>query len=579
MLLLQTFGGLTLSDAATHTPIGAPRRKPLALLALVAEGRHRGVEREWIMAMLWPELTEARARRALSQTLYALRRELSADVLLDNPRLVLDPTRIAVDASAFEELARPGRGARELERAVAAYTGPFLDGVAFDGCIEFDQWADGVRAAYARAYQGALRELARLAAERGDQSVAIAWLERMTREFPLDSDAASALAAAYAACGRSGQAASLLRSHMATIEAELGVKPPAAIVAVVERLRAEAPPSETGSRVVGSTPAGSADMPSAPARPAWRRRVTAATAALTIRLGGRRRLRRWTVAAAGVAALAAAGLFVRAEVRRSRPLADAIEEHRSTLGPRPANLREPVLLVIRPPSTGDSVVDAALRRSFNITDYLMARTFPGRIVGMDSVAALLRTIRARTKVAVMENEEVHELLRVTGAAAAVGIKTMLFDDSIRINYWIARRAVYREHRVVVRPVARVPGPRGEPGVWVRENPTRLVPIGPPVDGIEIVSFGGIALPATALPLQLWRAEQEPLFRILTSMTTCERVEFLQRPGGPERFRSPWCWRWWGGLRLADDDGRNYSLMLSRGIPPAPVPVAPRPVGR
>jgi len=79
MLLLQTFGGLSLSDATTHTPIGAPRRKPLALLALVAEGRHRGVEREWVMAMLWPELTEARARRALSQTLYALRRELGAD--------------------------------------------------------------------------------------------------------------------------------------------------------------------------------------------------------------------------------------------------------------------------------------------------------------------------------------------------------------------------------------------------------------------------------------------------------------------------------------------------------------------
>jgi hypothetical protein len=117
-----------------------------------------------------------------------------------------------------------------------------------------------------------------------------------------------------------------------------------------------------------------------------------------------------------VAVLAAAGLFVRAAVRRSRPLGDAIEERPSTLGTRPVNLRAPVLLVIRPPSTGDSVVDAALRRSFNITDYSMARTFPGRIVGMDSVAALLRTIRARTKVAMMENEEVHELLRVTGAA-------------------------------------------------------------------------------------------------------------------------------------------------------------------
>jgi hypothetical protein len=280
-----------------------------------------------------------------------------------------------------------------------------------------------------------------------------------------------------------------------------------------------------------------------------------------------------------LAALAAGGLFVRAEVRRSRPLGDAIEEHLSTLGPRPTNLREPVLLVIRPPSTGDSVVDAALRRSFNITDYSMARTFPGRIVGMDSVAALLRTIRARTKVAVMENEEVHELLRVTGAAAAIGIRTMLFDDSIRINYLIARRAVYREHRYVARPVARVAGPPGEPGIWVRENPFRVVPIGPPLDGLEIVSVGGIAVPATAMPTQVWHAEQEPLFRILTSMTTCKRVELLERPGRPEQFRSPWCWRWWGKLQLADDDGRGYSLTRSRGIPPAPVAVSPRHAAR
>jgi DNA-binding SARP family transcriptional activator len=579
MLLLQTFGGLTLSDATTHTPIGAPRRKPLALLALVAEGRHRGVEREWIMAMLWPELTEARARRALSQTLYALRRELSADVLLDNPRLVLDPTRIAVDASAFEELARPGRGARELERAVAAYTGPFLDGVAFDGCIEFDQWASGVRAAYARAYQGALRELARLAAEHGDQTVAIAWLERMTREFPLDSDAASALAAAYAACGRSGQAASLLRSHMATLESELGVNPPAAIVAVAERLRAEAPPLETVSRVVGSTASGSAGVPSAAAWPSWPRRVTAATVALIARLGGRRHLLRWSTAAAAVAALAAAGLFVRTEVRRSRSLGDVSEERQRTLGPRPANLREPVLLVFRPPSSGDSVVDAALRRSFSISEYVMARTFPGRIIGTDSVAALLRAIRARTKVAVTETEEVHELLRVTGAAAAVGMNSMLYDDSIRINPWIARRTTYRDHRWVMRPVEHLPGPPGERGIWVREDPMRLVHFGPPIDGVEMVHFAGIVLPATALPMQIHLAENPPLFRIITSMTTCERHRDPEMPGRPERFRSPWCWRWWGKLQLADDDGQGYSFTRSRGIPPAAVPVSPNRVGR
>ena len=100
---------------------------------------------------------------------------------------------------------------------------------------------------------------------------------------------------------------------------------------------------------------------------------------------------------------------------------------------------------------------------------------------------------------------------------------------------------------------------------------RLVPIGPPIDGVEKVHFAGIVLPATALPLQVWRAENEPLFRIITSMTTCERARDPEMPGRPERFRSPWCWRWWGKLQLADDDGRGYSFTRSRGIPPAPTP--------
>ena len=107
---------------------------------------------------------------------------------------------------------------------------------------------------------------------------------------------------------------------------------------------------------------------------------------------------------------------------------------------------------------------------------------------------------------------------------------------------------------------------------------RLVPFGPPIDGLEKVHLAGIVLPATALPLQVWRAENDPLFRILTSMTTCERVKLPEVPV-PKQFRSPWCWRWWGKLQLADDDGRGYSFTRSRGIPAAPVPVSPRQAGR
>ena len=250
MYLLRTFGGLTLTHATTHQLIGAARRKPLALLAVVAASGERGVERDGIATMLWPELDEMHARRALSQTLYALRRELGDDVLRDTPRLIVDPTKLASDAAEFQALARPGGTRRDLERAAALYTGPYLDGVYFAGCAEFEHWAEMARAVHAAAYLGVLREIARLAAAAGDGPRAIEWLERAAHEFPLDSDVAAALARAYADAGRHGQAFAFLNAHFAALQAELGSAPPDLLVSLGRELQTA--PAEprimTGSR-------------------------------------------------------------------------------------------------------------------------------------------------------------------------------------------------------------------------------------------------------------------------------------------------------------------------------------------
>jgi DNA-binding SARP family transcriptional activator len=249
MYLLQTFGGLTLTHATTHQLIGTPRRKPLALLAIVAASGDRGVERDGIATMLWPELDEMHARRALSQTLYALRRELGDDVLRDSPRLTIDPTKLTSDAGEFQELARPGGTRRDLERAAALYGGPYLDGVYFPGCAEFEHWAEMARAVHAAAYLGVLREIARLA----DAPRAIEWLERAAREFPLDSDTAAALARAYADSGRHAQAYAFLNAHFAALQAELGTSPPDHLVSLGRELQT----APTGPRITkrATTPA------------------------------------------------------------------------------------------------------------------------------------------------------------------------------------------------------------------------------------------------------------------------------------------------------------------------------------
>ena len=87
-----------------RAPTGAatqPRR--LAVLALIARAGERGVTREKLRALLWPDADEEAGRRALSQSLYALRRDLGVDeLLLGVQDLRLNPDAATCDVVEFE---------------------------------------------------------------------------------------------------------------------------------------------------------------------------------------------------------------------------------------------------------------------------------------------------------------------------------------------------------------------------------------------------------------------------------------------------------------------------------------------
>ena len=100
-----------------------PRR--LALLALLARAGRPGITREKILALLWPDEPEERARRSLNQAVYSLRRDLGGeDALLGAKDLRLNLDRIEVDTIEFDDALKEG----EFERAIVLYAGPFLDG-------------------------------------------------------------------------------------------------------------------------------------------------------------------------------------------------------------------------------------------------------------------------------------------------------------------------------------------------------------------------------------------------------------------------------------------------------------------
>ena len=84
-LRLRLFGRFSAwVDGEPLRPLAS--RKGQWLLALLALGGGKLVEREWLLAQLWPESDEPRAYRNLRQTLYDLRRALGpAALLLESP--------------------------------------------------------------------------------------------------------------------------------------------------------------------------------------------------------------------------------------------------------------------------------------------------------------------------------------------------------------------------------------------------------------------------------------------------------------------------------------------------------------
>src|SRR2546427_5541163 len=203
---LRTFGGLSLTGESGPVTGAATQRRKLALLAVLATGGERGVSRDRLLALFWSESDAEHARHALTQSLSALRRELgSDDLFLGSADLSLNPALIDSDVADLETaLART-----ELERAIALYVGPFLDGVHLDhahGSPEFEHWVDAERARLAGLIADALERLAVGATERREHRRAVEWWRRLAALDPYSSQIVSGLMRALIAVGDSAGA-------------------------------------------------------------------------------------------------------------------------------------------------------------------------------------------------------------------------------------------------------------------------------------------------------------------------------------------------------------------------------------
>jgi predicted ATPase/DNA-binding SARP family transcriptional activator len=216
--------------------------KPRELLFLLVASPPR--TREQIGAALWPDLSRQQLGNALHTALRELRRALGDPewVMYSGGKYSFNRTRpYACDVDAFESAlaeagrVRPATGGNvgplpHLQRAVAAYGGDFLAGVAAG------EWALARREELRRRFESALLAVGRLHAGAGRLQAAVTAFRRAVEHEPLNESAHRELMSCWDELGETARAVRHYDELKALLADQVGVPPAPETVALYDRL-------------------------------------------------------------------------------------------------------------------------------------------------------------------------------------------------------------------------------------------------------------------------------------------------------------------------------------------------------
>ncbi|MGH3225901.1 MAG: AfsR/SARP family transcriptional regulator, partial [Streptosporangiaceae bacterium] len=214
--------------------------KPRELMFLLASSPP--LTKDQIAAALWPDLSRQQLGNALHTALRELRRALGDPgwVVYADGRYRFDRSRPhECDITAFEDALAAARRARpaeaalpDLQRAIAAYGGDFLDGMSAG------EWALVRRDELRRAFESALLATGRLQAAAGRHQAAAAAFRRAVAHEPLNESAHRELMSSWARLGETARAVRHYEELVTLLRDQVGVPPAAETTALYQRLTA-----------------------------------------------------------------------------------------------------------------------------------------------------------------------------------------------------------------------------------------------------------------------------------------------------------------------------------------------------
>ena len=199
-------------------------RKARTLVKLLALAPAHRMHRDALVDVLWPGSDPAAATNNLHQAVHAARQVLGPTrlVLTDEVLSLCPEDCLTVDAEAFERAAAEARAAGDvalLRRALALWTGTLLPE------DEYEPWTTAARDRLCGVRDALTAQLAGLLARDGEPEAALALLEPIVGERPLDEPLHRALIEALSALGRRWDAIAAYERLREALESEYAAEP------------------------------------------------------------------------------------------------------------------------------------------------------------------------------------------------------------------------------------------------------------------------------------------------------------------------------------------------------------------
>ena len=218
LVRIAVLGGFRIETGGLAREERLPR-KLAALVGVLAVAGGRGVARERLVALLWGDTDEEKARHALAQSVYSLRRSLGIDELIQgNERLALNEQVATSDIGELRAAVHAG----EADALLQLGRGQLLEGMSVPGAAGFERWLDEERRDLQRTLVLALDRMAESAT---DASRCVELRRRRVELDPLDAMGAMALMRALATAGDLPSAVQHARVYGELVRQELELDP------------------------------------------------------------------------------------------------------------------------------------------------------------------------------------------------------------------------------------------------------------------------------------------------------------------------------------------------------------------